>query len=251
MCSRHAATGSVGVEARDRGDLLPQALDVGRSEYLVAQPSVGQAITVQAHARRSVRSRRACLSASGSARAARAGSTSWNRFGSASPDDVDERRLLARARRLHEPVGCPVEQLVGRMDRVETPQMVVDVVAVHVTRPGPPAGLRDRSHERRVLRLGADDEALAGTEPRADDDGELGVALEMAHGASLSRRSAARQPRRAADERRPHASRRRARTRFACRSRSRSGSRDRCRGSRIGVHAASCCAETPAVSALA
>ncbi len=73
--------------------------------------------------------------------------------------------------------------------------MVVDVVAVDVAGPGAPGCLRDGPHQRRVLRLGTDDEALAGTEPRADDDGELGVALEMAHGASLSRTAAARQPR--------------------------------------------------------
>ena len=85
MCSRQAATGSAASRRVTAAISSHRRSTSGVPSTSFAHPSVGQAITVQARARRRVRSRFAFRSRSGSARAARTGSTSWNRFGSASP----------------------------------------------------------------------------------------------------------------------------------------------------------------------
>ena len=219
------------VEARDRRDLRPEPLRVGLAEQ-ASRPSLGRTCDHGPGGRQTGRQvahdlpRAPRLGPCGSRRI---DVREQLRIGVAERDD--ERGALGIEGGGLQPGWGAIQQLVGGVERVQAPDVVVDVEAHDVSGAGAPPRFGHSAKQRRVLRLAVDDQLLAFLEVDADTHRELGVARGVIHRATISPASRAVNRRRPA-RRRARASRRPARSRCACRWRSRSGSRDPCRGSR-------------------
>jgi hypothetical protein len=100
----------------------------------------------------------------------------------------DQRCALHRQDGCLQPGGRAVEQLVGRVQRVQAALVLVAVDELHVAGARLPARLGDRAHQRCVLGLPHDEQRLARLQVHADANGELRVrAGELVdHGTRLS-----------------------------------------------------------------